>query len=95
MQAMATYHGQAAAFGRLCVETFGDGNEVDLNPAAAFGRLCVETARPSISQTMQPMQPPSGGCVLKLLKRYLWAVKAKAAAFGRLCVETFLHTAIN
>ena len=65
MQAMATYHGQAAAFGRLCVETFGDGNEVDLNPAAAFGRLCVETARPSISQTMQPMQPPSGGCVLK------------------------------
>ena len=45
MQAMATYHGQAAAFGRLCVETFGDGNEVDLNPAAAFGRLCVETSQ--------------------------------------------------
>ena len=34
----------AAAFGRLCVETFLNfENEKDLE-AAAFGRLCVETS---------------------------------------------------
>ena len=36
------------------------------------------------------MQPPSGGCVLKLFQmcecHYLYV----AAAFGRLCVETLL-----
>ena len=33
-------------------------------------------------------QPPSGGCVLKLLHLQLRACYAGAAAFGRLCVET-------
>ena len=33
-------------------------------------------------------QPPSGGCVLKLIAQPLHAVDAKSAAFGRLCVET-------
>ena len=34
----------AAAFGRLCVETFNR-SSIKLNKlAAAFGRLCVETA---------------------------------------------------
>ena len=34
------------------------------------------------------MQPPSGGCVLKLALVYLWRVGGLAATFGWLCVET-------
>ena len=34
------------------------------------------------------MQPPSGGCVLKLSITARAADLAEAAAFGRLCVET-------
>ena len=34
------------------------------------------------------MQPPSGGCVLKLSIAVLNCIEAFAAAFGRLCVET-------
>ena len=37
-------------------------------------------------------QPPSGGCVLKLLNGNYWKVESKAAAFGRLCVETNVLT---
>ena len=33
-------------------------------------------------------QPPSGGCVLKLLKRQFQCLNTGSAAFGRLCVET-------
>ena len=33
-------------------------------------------------------QPPSGGCVLKLLLKSLAKFIYFAAAFGRLCVET-------
>ena len=36
----------------------------------------------------QPYQPPSGGCVLKLLLLKLCPMTKKPAAFGRLCVET-------
>ena len=36
------------------------------------------------------LQPPSGGCVLKLACQYLFKIFLKAAAFGRLCVETLL-----
>ena len=54
-----------AAFGRLCVETIkwikGHGDNI----TAAFGRLCVETIKQKISYVML-LQPPSGGCVLKL-----------------------------
>ena len=35
--------GKAAAFGRLCVETFIVYLSIDTQNAAAFGRLCVET----------------------------------------------------
>ena len=55
-----------AAFGRLCVETHCTASFVKLYIPAAFGRLCVETHvahRLAILQT----QPPSGGCVLKLV----------------------------
>ena len=34
---------QAAAFGRLCVETGKPGGGKTYEAAAAFGRLCVET----------------------------------------------------
>jgi len=34
------------------------------------------------------VQPPSGGCVLKLFNGAAVYVKSSAAAFGRLCVET-------
>ena len=37
------------------------------------------------------MQPPSGGCVLKLAIFAWIGVYLSAAAFGRLCVETKLR----
>ena len=36
-------------------------------------------------------QPPSGGCVLKLVVRINQSGKSGAAAFGRLCVETVIQ----
>ena len=54
----------AAAFGRLCVETFRGCVCDYLFYAAAFGRLCVET-EVNIQQELILKQPPSGGCVLK------------------------------
>ena len=36
-------YGNAAAFGRLCVETPASVGTTELKFAAAFGRLCVET----------------------------------------------------
>ena len=36
----------------------------------------------------QIAQPPSGGCVLKLLYRRKFPLKIGPAAFRRLCVET-------
>ena len=36
--------------------------------SAAFGRLCVETLRLGFCR-MVGRQPPSGGCVLKLIKK--------------------------
>ena len=35
-----------------------------------------------------PMQPPSGGCVLKPSRLLRLLFRVCAAAFGRLCVET-------
>ena len=34
------------------------------------------------------LQPPSGGCVLKRCRRFLFGFFARPAAFRRLCVET-------
>ena len=60
----------AAAFGRLCVET-----PLCTTPAAswtpaAFGRLCVETGV-LIWMALFVHQPPSGGCVLKHIRGHL------------------------
>ena len=42
-QLIALFRHQAAAFGRLCVETFEESKFKSVPMAAAFGRLCVET----------------------------------------------------
>ena len=56
---------EAAAFGRLCVETFLISKFIfQYKVAAAFGRLCVETCHHQIAVCLV-VQPPSGGCVLK------------------------------
>ena len=77
----------AAAFRRLCVETWfllGCFNHAE---PAAFRRLCVETIMFGIYLLMV-MQPPLGGCVLKLESQGYHYDESKAAAFRRLCVET-------
>ncbi len=54
---------------------------------AAFRRLCVETGN-NTGNTRVLSQPPSGGCVLKLLAADTWDSPLGPAAFRRLCVET-------
>ena len=54
---------------------------------AAFGRLCVETVKRG-GDGRSPIQPPSGGCVLKLPIHQMSRTVRIPAAFGRLCVET-------
>ena len=77
----------AAAFGRLCVETLKLVVTRSTSKAAAFGRLCVETE--DLEEVISEiLQPPSGGCVLKLHKPHPHNYLKIAAAFGRLCVET-------
>ena len=77
-----------AAFGRLCVETTERTDRLSISPPAAFGRLCVET-RLLLPAVLQPrIQPPSGGCVLKLACGERSSRNGLPAAFGRLCVET-------
>ena len=60
------------------------------NRAAAFGRLCVETNKRQRDRRAI-LQPPSGGCVLKLLTMPQKLTMRIAAAFGRLCVETLMR----
>ena len=79
---------EAAAFGRLCVETRNSSFVSRSAPAAAFGRLCVETVVKMIFANLLIRQPPSGGCVLKQDVIAGFNTSEKAAAFGRLCVET-------
>ena len=55
-----------AAFRRLCVETIELELMDEYGMPAAFRRLCVETNTLQIASDPD-YQPPSGGCVLKLL----------------------------
>ena len=55
-----------AAFRRLCVETLTAVPIIGEGEPAAFRRLCVETECTELCPAQQS-QPPSGGCVLKLL----------------------------
>ena len=54
-----------AAFRRLCVETNSRLDIFGCLDPAAFRRLCVETVSGCFVSTFF-IQPPSGGCVLKL-----------------------------
>ena len=87
---VAEPHKDAAAFGRLCVETTLAEKWLSILVAAAFGRLCVETTIRH-GTCFGFMQPPSGGCVLKPWVSHLNILGMAAAAFGRLCVETVLN----
>ena len=58
---------------------------------AAFRRLCVETFQLYMRDT-EVLQPPSGGCVLKLFLDVLYPFALLPAAFRRLCVETSATT---
>ena len=78
-----------AAFGRLCVETKRRSRRLREPKPAAFGRLCVETMLMNSLKKKLCLQPPSGGCVLKLPTGAVLIVDEAPAAFGRLCVETF------
>ena len=57
----------AAAFRRLCVETYTKTKPARRKCAAAFRRLCVETLTALSATAVTTEQPPSGGCVLKLV----------------------------
>ena len=78
---------QAAAFGRLCVETPAPAPGATSATAAAFGRLCVETW--VFDQLMGLVVAAAFGrlCVETPAARASTRA-ASAAAFGRLCVET-------
>ena len=55
----------AAAFGRLCVETMKDLQEaIGLQPQPPSGG-CVLKHQAIAQQPLAKKQPPSGGCVLK------------------------------
>ena len=57
---------EPAAFRRLCVETHMPHMRPGNGFPAAFRRLCVETKMRSSCIGRWAVQPPSGGCVLKL-----------------------------
>ena len=78
----------AATFGWLCVETSHLRQFSCHLAAATFGWLCVETRRYALCKQRHSTQPPSGGCVLKLMWLCVWTLNALAATFGWLCVET-------
>ena len=65
-RALAVHAASPAAFGRLCVETMHAMGRGPSKHPAAFGRLCVETEFTVHSYSDYYVQPPSGGCVLKL-----------------------------
>ena len=66
MPHMRPGNGFPAAFRRLCVETFCSFIAIVKSQPAAFRRLCVETKMRSSCIGRWAVQPPSGGCVLKL-----------------------------
>ena len=83
---------RAAAFGRLCVETFLAAFNASIIASSRFrAAVCWNRAMP-VWNGQQLTQPLSGGCVLK----QRWALspvgRMNAATFGWLCVETALST---
>ena len=78
---------QAAAFGRLCVETSPFKIKRRRMPQPPSGGCVLKLANMPIA-VAELWQPPSGGCVLKHKPCKLKKLLTTAAAFGRLCVET-------
>ena len=85
------FTGNAATFGWLCVETSFAAKKSSSVSAATFGWLCVETRQSRNSWRTVRRQPPSGGCVLKLILLGFYKHQVQAATFGWLCVETAWH----
>ena len=77
----------AAAFGRLCVETYEQDRELMYKRQPPSGGCVLKHITSSICFCGYK-QPPSGGCVLKQARSNIGSAVDKAAAFGRLCVET-------
>ena len=65
-----------------------DGARLLREAPAAFRRLCVETLLMLMILRYKTAQPPSGGCVLKLITVFIRSEAKDPAAFRRLCVET-------
>ena len=79
---------EAAAFGRLCVETLCQLNrEADGKRQPPSGGCVLKHQAFGFFLRVR-LQPPSGGCVLKPPYLALSVRFDEAAAFGRLCVET-------
>ena len=87
--------GQPAAFGRLCVETAGHGRRGHGRGCpAAFGRLCVETSHRRGAGGL-PVQPPSGGCVLKLAGLPCYAVPLVQPPSGGCVLKQVAFAAVS
>ena len=77
----------AAAFGRLCVETFTLRKKKLCISAAAFGRLCVETDQ-IFARCWRCGAAAFGRLCVETRHHLMTIYLSSAAAFGRLCVET-------
>ena len=79
----------AAAFGRLCVETpIKSAAIYSRRKAAAFGRLCVETLITHHLINVEVAAAFGRLCVETNFNDVYSELGDDAAAFGRLCVET-------
>ena len=81
----------AAAFGRLCVETIADELSSKPNKTQPPSGGCVLKQFMNDVKKQFGLQPPSGGCVLKRATARMIFPLTFAAAFGRLCVETGVY----
>ena len=78
------YNNLSAAFGRLCVETDRRDRRLQRTKSAAFGRLCVETIDGN-GRVVSLIQPPSGGCVLKLFIQHNVAARPVSRLRAAVC----------
>ena len=76
---------EPAAFRRLCVETLIWRNGKFRTYPAAFRRLCVETTFSTTPQRAHRTQPPSGGCVLKLVSKLYFRYQLPSRLQAAVC----------
>ena len=85
----------AAAFRRLCVETETGLSAVSAwKKAAAFRRLCVETMSVNGSEFLS-LQPPSGGCVLKPLRKQVATGKVGQPPSGGCVLKQHIYRIVK